>query len=46
MSDEDQHLVEETLSTLKQLVHGGSLQSYGMQISVAPYTYHTPALET
>jgi hypothetical protein len=39
------HLVEETLDALKALCEMGQLQSYGFQLSVAPYVYHTPPLK-
>ncbi len=35
--------VEETILALNDLCEQGSIQSYGIQVCVAPYTYHKPA---
>jgi hypothetical protein len=39
------HLVEETLDALKALCEMGQLQSYGFELAIAPYVYHTPPLK-
>ncbi len=36
--------INQTITTLQQLVAQEKLQSYGIKVSVAPYKYHNPPL--
>lgn len=37
--------IEETIASLQDLCLQGAIQSFGIQVAVAPYTYHKPAYE-
>lgn len=39
-----QFMLDETMMTLQELSRNDKLQSFGIQVSVAPYVYHNPPL--
>eukprot|EP00596_Hydrurales_sp_CCMP1899_P006914 CAMPEP_0119038428 /NCGR_PEP_ID=MMETSP1177-20130426/7369_1 /TAXON_ID=2985 /ORGANISM="Ochromonas sp, Strain CCMP1899" /LENGTH=400 /DNA_ID=CAMNT_0007001023 /DNA_START=526 /DNA_END=1728 /DNA_ORIENTATION=- len=39
-------VLNETIDTLEQMCEQGVLQSYGLNVNVPPYNYHTPAIRT
>jgi hypothetical protein len=44
--DDGKNILEDTVACLEQLCEEGIIQSYGLNISVSPYNYHTPAIKS